>query len=327
MGTSRVVVTGAGGFIGSHLVERLSEDQAEVVALCHYNSRGSFGWLDSSDVAEKGVSLVLGDVRDPGFINDFIQDGDVVFHLAALIGIPYSYAAPRSYVDTNVIGTLNILEAATHKANVKMIHTSTSEVYGTPDHVPIRESHAIRPQSPYAASKVSADALCRSFASSFGTDVSIIRPFNTFGPRQSMRAVIPTVLNQLMFGDGTVRLGSLTPKRDFTFVTDTVEAMVRMAEADVEKGSVIHLGTGISYSIQEVVEICELEVGRQGLLVPEEERRRPAESEVQVLQSDPSLAHDVLNWRPRIDLAKGIGFVHKWLKECPDLQQVSRYFT
>ena len=319
------MITGAGGFIASHLVERLAHEGEEVVALCKYNSKSSFGWLDGLQTRMPNLTLEVGDVRDPGFVRSLIQDGDVVFHLAALIGIPYSYLAPRSYLETNLLGTLNLLEAAIERKNVRVIHTSTSEVYGTPQSLPITESHPISPQSPYAASKASADSLCKSFAASFDVDVRILRPFNTYGPRQSLRAVIPTVMSQLIFGDGVVRLGRLDPKRDFTFVDDTVDGFVRIARADVESGSVVQLGTGSSYSIREVIEICEEVTGIRAEIVLEPERVRPKESEVAVLLSDPSLAGEALNWKPRHSLRQGIEKFGVWLKDTVSAGMPGRY--
>ncbi len=227
-----VLVTGSDGFIGSHVVEAVLAAGATVRAFCMYNSIGSAGWLDESTaftaaVADGRAELVLGDIRDPELVNSAVAGTDTVLHLAALIAIPYSYLAPRSYVDTNVTGTLNVLEAVRRNGVARMVQTSTSEVYGTPETVPITEAHPLRGQSPYSASKIAADKMCEAFALSFGTPVVTLRPFNTYGPRQSARAVIPTVLSQLLVGAQQLRLGALSPQRDFTFVTDTSAGFVR----------------------------------------------------------------------------------------------------
>src|ERR671918_324274 len=251
---ARVLVTGADGFIGSHLVQRLLADGAKVRALCCYNSNGSRGWLDDLDVdgGNDGLETVLGDVRDAGMMRSLMDGVDIVFHLAALIAIPYSYQAPASFIETNVTGTLNVLEAVRQSGVERMIQTSTSEVYGTPREVPITETHPLCGRSPYAASKIAADQLCEAYARSYSTPVVILRPFNTYGPRQSARAVIPTILGQLLAGATEVRIGSLHPRRDFTYVSDTVDGFVRMALADLEPGTLVQLGTGRSVSIGEL---------------------------------------------------------------------------
>lgn len=243
-GIGRALVTGADGFIGSHLVERLLDNGVEVSALCMYNSNGSLGWLDEVPGIWDRANVHLGDVRDSEFVSRLVEGHDTVFHLAALIAIPFSYEAPRSFVETNITGTLNVLEAARRHDGTRVIHTSTSEVYGTPKTTPISEDHPIQPQSPYAATKASADDLCRAYASSFGVDVLTLRPFNTFGPRQSLRAVIPTVLMQMLSDATEIRLGSLHPKRDFTFVEDTVDGFVRIGGSSLEPGQTVQLGTG-----------------------------------------------------------------------------------
>ncbi len=310
---NRALVTGADGFIGSHLVERLLLEQVEVTALCLYNSNGSIGWLDEISGVRDRVDIRLGDVRDPEFVDQVVREHSTVFHLAALIAIPYSYLAPRSFVETNVIGTLNVLEALRRNPGIRMINTSTSEVYGTPKSTPINENHAIQPQSPYAASKASADDLCRAYAASFDVDVLTLRPFNTYGPRQSLRAVIPTILLQMLSGASEIRLGSLHPRRDFTFVEDTVDGFIRIARADVNRGTTIQLGTGTSVSIGEVVELCRDITGSSAVVTVDDERIRPATSEVQVLLSDPTRAGEVLGWSPRTDLRSGLEHLASWL--------------
>jgi NAD dependent epimerase/dehydratase len=310
-----VVVTGADGFIGSHLVERLLVEGAEVRALCLYNSEGSLGWLDSLEPHQRdAVDVRLGDIRDPGFVRDLVDGQQVVLHLAALIAIPYSYLAPRSFVETNVLGTQNVLEAV-RAADCRMVNTSTSEVYGTPDEVPIRESHALKGQSPYSASKIAADKLCEAYALSFGTRVATLRPFNTFGPRQSLRAVIPTVLAQLVAGAATIHLGSLSPRRDFTYVSDTVDGFVKAAMSDLAPAEVVQLGTGTSVSIGELVELCQQVVGSDATVTTDEQRVRPEGSEVEVLLSDPSRAEERLGWFPSVALEHGLRLTSAWLKQ------------
>ena len=309
-----VVVTGADGFIGSHLVERLVVEGARVRALCLYNSGGSHGWLDTipRDV-RANVDVRLGDIRDVGFMRDLIEGQAIVFHLAALIAIPYSYLAPRTFVETNVLGTQNVLDAV-RATDCRMINTSTSEVYGTPDELPIRETHPLKGQSPYSASKIGADKLAEAYALSFGTQVSTLRPFNTFGPRQSLRAVIPTVLAQLLGGAGELHLGSLETRRDFTYVSDTVEGFVRAADAELDPGTVVHLGTGTTVSIGELVELCQRIVGTSVEVTTDAQRLRPSGSEVDVLQSDPSYASECLGWAPQVTLQEGLAKTTRWLE-------------
>ena len=323
---ARVLVTGADGFIGSHLVERLLVEGARVRAFCLYNSRGSLGWLDELDPDRADrIDARLGDIRDARAVRAAVDGVDVVFHLAALIAIPYSYQAPASFVDTNVTGTLNVLEAVRDGGAARMVHTSTSEVYGTPRTVPIGEGHPLFGQSPYSASKIAADQLCHAYACSFGTPVVTLRPFNTFGPRQSARAVIPTILGQLLAGADEVRLGSLEPRRDFTFVEDTVDGFVRMAGAPVAAGDVVQLGTGRSVSIAEVLAACCTVVGRQVEPRTAAERVRPAASEVQVLLSDPARAAGVLGWKPTVGLEDGLARTAAWLRPRVDARTAGRY--
>jgi UDP-glucose 4-epimerase len=325
-----VLVTGSDGFIGSHVVERLIADGARVRAFCLYNSNGSTGWLDESGPFRRAVrdgqaEVVLGDIRDPEHVAASVEGADVVLHLAALIAIPFSYVAPRSYVETNVIGTLNVLEAVRRHGTPRMVNTSTSEVYGTPEEVPITEGHPLRGQSPYSATKISADKMCESYALSFETPVTVLRPFNTFGPRQSTRAVIPTVLSQLLAGARELRLGDLSPKRDFTYVADTADGFVRAALADVAPGTVIQLGTGRTESIGDIVDLCRKVTGNDAEVVTEAERVRPAGSEVQVLLSDPSRAHELLGWAPMVSLEEGLARTAEWLRDRVDPETVGRY--
>lgn len=323
---ARVLVTGADGFIGSHLVERLLVEGAKVRALCCYNSNGSRGWLDDLEYgASDGLETVLGDVRDAGMMYSLVAGVDVVFHLAALIAIPYSYQAPASFVDTNVVGTLNVLEAVRQAGVPRMVHTSTSEVYGTPQEVPITERHPLCGQSPYAASKIAADQLCEAYARSYATPVVILRPFNTYGPRQSARAVVPTILRQLLAGSTQVHIGSLHPRRDFTYITDTVDGFVRMGRADLEPGTLVQLGTGRSVSIGELLALCMVIADADIVPVTDPERVRPERSEVQVLMSDPSRAAALLGWKPTVRLQNGLSETARWLRGRVDPLVAARY--
>ncbi len=325
-----LLITGADGFIGSHLVEHALDAGATVRAFCLYNSFGSAGWLDESEpfksaVADGRAELVLGDVRDPAVVDAAVAGVDAVLHLAALIAIPYSYTAVRSYVDTNVTGTLNVLEAVRRHDVARMVNTSTSEVYGTPQTTPITESHPLRAQSPYSATKIAADKLSESFALSFGTPVVSLRPFNTFGPRQSTRAIIPTVLSQMLAGAHEIRLGSTAPKRDFTFVTDTCEGFAKAVSADLEPGATVQLGTGTCYSIAEIVELCRQITGSSAEIVTEDARMRPPDSEVDILLSDPGRALARLGWEPTVDLEQGLRDTAAWLAPRVEAGAASRY--
>ena len=311
----KILVTGADGFIGSHVVERLVNDGAEVRAFCFYNSQGSWGWLDTASAEVRtAIDVRLGDIRDAAFVADATAGVDIVMHLAALIAIPYSYRAPESFVATNVSGTLNILEAARRHGVARVIVTSTSEVYGTPEHLPIRETHPLNAQSPYAATKVAADQLALSFHRSFGVPVVILRPFNTYGPRQSTRAVLPTILAQLLRGTPTIKLGRLDTRRDLTFVSDTVDGFVRAASAPPSiDGQTIQLGTGASPSISEIFEHACRALGKQATVELDTTRLRPDASEVLVLQSDPKRAGELLGWRPTVQLEDGLARTAEWM--------------
>ena len=300
MTTRRVLVTGAGGFIGSHLVEALLHSGWETRALVHYNSRGSVGWLEELNPDDRTrVDIVRGDIRDANCVRDAVRNCTVVMHLAALIGIPYSYLAPTQYVETNILGTLNVLQAAKDLGVEQVIHTSTSEVYGTAQSVPITEAHPQIGQSPYSASKIGADQLALSYHRSFGTPVAIIRPFNTYGPRQSERAVIPTIITQLLAGSRSIALGSLNPTRDFNFVEDTVRAFIALTEARASIGEVIHIGTGFEMSIRDAFAIIAQVVGVDAKVAIEPERIRPAASEVERLLADSAKAARLIGWRPQ----------------------------
>lgn len=315
----RVLVTGADGFIGSHLAERLVAEGAEVRAFCVYNSRGSLGWLDEADPAVRSaLDVRLGDIRDARFVEAATEGIDTVFHLAALIAIPYSYVAPASFVDTNVTGTLHVLEAARRVGVRRVIQTSTSEVYGTPAVLPITEDHPLQAQSPYAATKVAADQLSLAFARTFDLPVVVLRPFNTYGPRQSARAVLPTMLRQLLAGRTEVRLGRLDPRRDLTYVADTVAGFVAAALADGIEGQTIQLGTGRSESIGELFAIACRILGVEARTIEDQERVRPDASEVLVLQSDPSLARTLLGWTATTSIEDGLAHTIAWLRDHPD---------
>ena len=322
----QVLVTGADGFIGSHLAERLVAEGAKVRALCIYNSLGTSGWIDTVPEATRAeMEIVLGDIRDVELVRQLLDGVECVFHLAALIAIPYSYQAPRSFVETNVLGTLNVLEAARTHHTPMVINTSTSEVYGTPQTTPITEDHRLFAQSPYAATKVAADQLTQSFALSFGLRALNLRPFNTYGPRQSLRAVIPTVLAQMLAGAETIRLGSLHPQRDFTYVSDTVDGYVKAATTSWDPGDTIHLGTGRTVSVGDLVEVCAEVTGTSPRVVVDEERVRPSGSEVQVLLSDPSRADQQLGWTPQVDLREGLARTAEWIRSHGMPRHADRY--
>ena len=322
---TKVLVTGADGFIGSHLTERLVAEGADVRAFCIYNARGSAGWLDDADPATRAaLDIRLGDIRDARFVAAATEGVEIVFHLAALIAIPYSYAAPQSFIDTNVSGTLQALEAARAAGVRRFIQTSTSEVYGTPETLPITESHPLAAQSPYAASKVAADQLAMAFGKSYDLPVVVLRPFNTYGPRQSDRAVLPTMLRQLLAGRTEIRLGRLDPRRDLTYVDDTVDGFVRAAEAAGIDGEVIQLGTGRSESIGELFEMACRLLGVEARAVEDPDRMRPDGSEVLVLQSDPSRARERLGWEARTSLEDGLRATIEWLRHQPNPPDVDR---
>jgi NAD dependent epimerase/dehydratase len=303
----RVLVTGAGGFIGSHLVEALVGAGAHVKALVRYTSRGSWGHLEQvTPEVRHSIKVILGDVRDAEFVRHHVRGCDVVFHLAALIGIPYSYEASESYVDTNVRGTLNVLQAARDTAGPRVVITSTSEVYGTAVYTPMDEKHPLQAQSPYSASKIAADKLAESYHLSFGLPVVTVRPFNTYGPRQSARAVIPTIVSQVLAGGETLRLGSLDPVRDLTYVGDTVRGFLRAGVAEQAVGQVINLGTGHGISIGELARAIMQIAGRKLAIVADADRVRPPASEVRLLIAKTERARDLLGWVPEIPLAEGL---------------------
>ena len=320
----RVLVTGADGFIGSHLVEGLVRAGFSVRAFVFYNSFNSWGWLDHAapDVAGQ-FEVFAGDIRDPHGVRTAMRDCDAVLHLAALIAIPYSYHSPDTYVDTNVKGTLNVVQAARDLSITRVVHTSTSEVYGTARHAPMTEDHPLQGQSPYSASKIGADQIAMSFHASFGTPVVTIRPFNTFGPRQSARAVIPSVITQIAAGRRQIRLGSLHPTRDFTFVTDTVAGFIAAVGASDVVGEVINLGTGREISIGETALAIADVMGASIEIQADEQRLRPENSEVERLCAATAKAHRLLGWSPQFagdeGFRRGLALTVDWFRDPANL--------
>ncbi|PDT03087.1 NAD-dependent dehydratase [Rhizobium chutanense] len=317
----KALVTGADGFIGSHLVETLVRSGVEVRALCQYNSFSSWGWLDQSEYRGQ-FEVILGDVRDPAQMRSVAKGVDTIFHLAALIAIPYSYQAPSSYIDTNVHGTLNVLQGALDAGVGRVIQTSTSEVYGTARFVPISESHPLQAQSPYSASKIGADAIAYSYHSSFDLPVTIARPFNTFGPRQSARAVIPTVISQLLSGRTTLKLGALSPTRDFNFVQDTCDGFLALAACDRAIGQTVNIGSGSEISIGDTVQLIADIIGVSVEIECDEQRLRPANSEVERLCCDNSLIKSLTGFSPRYSVEDGLRATIEWLRQP---QNLARY--
>jgi UDP-glucose 4-epimerase len=309
-----VAVTGSEGFIGSHLVELLVHEGYAVRALVQYNSLSSWGWLDTLDrEVLSSVDVVLGDVRDRRSMFDLVRDVDAICHLAALIAIPYSYQAPDSYLATNAGGTLNVLEAARAHGTPRLVHTSTSEVYGTAITVPISESHPLQAQSPYSASKIAADKLVESYHLSFGLPATTLRPFNTYGPRQSARAVIPTAISQIAAGRTRIELGDLSPTRDFNFVSDTAAAFLSLVEADDDVlGATFNAGSGREISVGDVVRLIAEVMGREIEVTDDPARHRPANSEVQRLVCDSAALHAVTSWKPEYTLEEGLRITAEW---------------
>lgn len=310
----KVLVTGAGGFIGSHLVEKLVTLGASVRGLVRYNSRGSWGWLDQSPLARE-VEVVTGDICDADNVLTATEDVEIVFHLAALIAIPYSYVAPHSYIRTNVEGTFNALQAARRTGVQRFLHTSTSEVYGTAQYVPIDERHPLQGQSPYSASKIGADKMAEAFHLSFSVPVVTIRPFNTFGPRQSARAVIPTIITQCLEGASSIKLGSLHPTRDLNFVGNTVDGYIAAAESDTATGRTINLGSKHEISIGDLAKLIIQLTNASATIESDNTRIRPEKSEVERLLADNSLARELLGWEPRVGLKEGLESTIQWIRE------------
>ena len=318
----KVMITGGEGFIGSHLTERLLEEGAEVRALVHYSPSGKVGWLEGK---ADDIEILQGDVRDSERIMQACEGREMVFHLAALIGIPYSYVAPESYIQTNVQGTYNVLNAARRQDVERVLVTSTSEVYGTASKVPIDEDHPLQPQSPYAATKVGGDALAISFHKSFETPVAIVRPFNTYGPRQSTRAVIPMIISQLYADTDAVHLGTLSPTRDFNYVTDTATGFIYVAGCDRALGEVVNLGSGREISIGDLAELLKQVTGVEKPITTDEDRMRPAGSEVHRLLCDSTRALEWTGWAPEVTLEEGLARTAEWVRDNLEHLQAKQY--
>jgi NAD dependent epimerase/dehydratase len=320
-----VLVTGAGGFIGGHVVERLVRDGARVRAFCRYNSRnerGTLDWVDPNVLAE--VEVVLGELRDVESVGAAVEGTEVVLHLGAQIAIPYSYVNPRDFFEVNVLGSLNVAQAGLRHGVQRIVHTSTSEVYGSAQSVPITEAHPLEPQSPYAASKLAADKLMDSYHRSFDLPVSVLRPFNTYGPRQSARAIIPTIISQALAGS-TLRLGSLHPRRDLTFVEDTAAGFVAAATSEAAVGRTIQLGTNHDVSIGDLVDMVAEVLGQELTVETDPARVRPDKSEVERLISGPELARELLGWEPTVDLREGLSRTIEWIERNTHRYRVDHY--
>lgn len=326
LSTSKILVTGADGFIGSHLTEELVRRGHKVKAFTYYNSFNSWGWLDqSSPEIQKELEVFSGDIRDPHGVKNAMADCDVVLHLAALIAIPFSYHSPDTYVETNIKGTLNVVQAARELGVRKVVHTSTSEVYGTARFVPITEEHPLQGQSPYSASKIGADQIAMSFYNSFDTPVAIIRPFNTYGPRQSARAVIPTVITQIAAGQRNLKLGALQPTRDFNYVDDTVAGFIAVAESETSTGQVINIGSNYEISIGDTVRLIAEVMGADVQIETDEVRLRPEKSEVERLWADNAKARELLGWEPRFGgregFRRGLSATVDWFTQSENLRR------
>lgn len=306
-----ILVTGADGFIGSHLVELLASKRFKVRALSQYNSFNNWGWLEQISCLND-IEVVSGDVRDPFFCKEIMKDVDCVFHLAALIAIPYSYNAPQSYIETNVTGTLNICQAAKDIGGIRIIHTSTSEVYGTAQYVPIDEKHPLQPQSPYSASKIGADAMAMSYYNAFELPVTIARPFNTYGPRQSARAVIPTIIAQIANGAQEIKLGDVTPTRDFNYVTDTCRGFIELANCSDAIGKAVNIGSNYEISVGDTLNLIKDLMKSNVTFISEDQRLRPEKSEVFRLWCDNSLISELCGFSPQITLEEGLQKTIDW---------------
>jgi len=322
----RILVTGADGFIGSHLTEALVAQGHAVRAFVCYNSFNSWGWLDQADDRiKRSLDVFAGDIRDPHGVRTAMKDCDVVLHLAALIAIPYSYHSPDTYVDTNIKGTLNVVQAARELGVERVVHTSTSEVYGTARFVPITEDHPLQGQSPYSASKIGADQIATSFFLSFETPVTVIRPFNTYGPRQSARAVIPTIITQIASGAQQIKLGAMRPTRDFNFVSDTVRGFVAVAECDAAVGKVINIGSNYEVSVGDTAKLIAQQMGREVEFTSDEQRLRPAGSEVERLWADNTRARELAGWSPEYagleGLRRGLAETIEWFGRSDNLHR------
>lgn len=317
----KILVTGAGGFIGSHLIEELLKEGGKIRAFIHYNSFNSYGWIDSLEKrARKSIDIFSGDISDPHGVKKAMRGYEIVFHLAALIGIPYSYHSPDTYVDTNITGTLNVLQAARELKVKKIIHTSTSEVYGTAQFVPITEEHPVNPQSPYSATKAGADFMALSFYRSFDSPVAIARPFNVYGPRQSARAVIPTIISQIASGKREIKLGSVNPTRDFTYVKDTVRGFMATAKSDQSTGEVVNIGSHLEISIGDLAKLIAKLMRVKIKIRAEAKRQRPKKSEVERLCAENKKAKKILGWQPKYSLEKGLKETIEWFTNPQNLK-------
>ena len=316
----RVLVTGADGFIGSHLTELLVQEGYQVRALSQYNSFNNWGWLEDVSCRDQ-IEIVSGDVRDPFYCRQIAKDIDIVFHLAALIAIPYSYAAPDSYVDTNVKGTLNICRAALDNGVKRVIHTSTSEVYGSAQYVPIDEKHPLQPQSPYSASKIAADAMAMSFFNAFDLPLTIARPFNTYGPRQSARAVIPTIISQIASGAKSIKLGDVSPTRDFNYVADTCRGFVALARCDKAIGETVNIGSNFEITVGDTLPLIRELMGSDVEFQVEQQRLRPEKSEVTRLWCDNGRIHELTGFVPAFDLRAGLQNTIEWFTRPENLKK------
>lgn len=316
---NKVLVTGADGFIGSHLTQALLDEGIEVRALAQYNSFTNWGWLE--DIHHPGLEVVTGDVRDPNYCRHIVKGVDTVFHLAALIAIPYSYVAPDSYVDTNVKGTLNICQAVRDEDVERLLVTSTSEVYGTAKYVPIDEKHPKQPQSPYSASKIGADAIAMSFHNAFETPVTIVRPFNTYGPRQSARAIIPTIITQIASGEREIKVGDLTPTRDFNYVADTAAGFIALAKCQEAIGKEVNIATGREVSMADTLQTIARLMDADVRWITDPRRLRPSGSEVYRLLGDNSLITSLTDWRPRYTLEEGLRETIGWFTDPENLKK------
>ncbi len=316
----KALVTGADGFIGSHLTELLLEKGYKVKALSQYNSFNHWGWLEDLHTHPE-LEVVTGDIRDPHLCRELVKGADVIFHLAALIAIPYSYIAPDSYVDTNIKGTLNICQAAKEQGNIRVIHTSTSEVYGTAKYVPINEAHPKQPQSPYSASKIGADAIALSFFHAFNLPVTVARPFNTYGPRQSARAFIPTIISQIAKGENTIEVGDLTPTRDLTYVRDTAMGLMELAECHEAVGIEVNICSSFEISMEKVAEQIREIMNSKASFITDINRVRPHNSEVYRLFGDNNLIRSLTGFLPEYDLKKGLVLTCEWFMQEANLNK------
>ncbi len=315
-----ILITGADGFIGSHLTEMLVKQGAKVKALSHYNSFNYWGWLEDIECIND-IEILTGDVRDPHYCKHITKDVDVIFHLAALIAIPYSYVAPDSYVDTNVKGTLNICQAALENRCTRVIHTSTSEVYGTDQYVPIDEKHPLQPQSPYSASKIGADVMAKSFHNTFDLPLTIARPFNTYGPRQSARAVIPTIITQIASGKKQIKLGDLTPTRDLSYVEDICCGFIALAECDKAIGETVNIGSNFEIAIGDVFDNIKEIMNSDVEVITEKERLRPETSEVYRLWCDNTKIHALTGFEPKYSIQEGLKKTINWFTTPDNLRK------